>query len=348
MLEQIQRDLFALGARLADPVAQDRGRVTKAAVTAGRHRAARGLDRRARIAICRRCAGSSSPAARRAGAALHVARTICRRAERAHGRVSADATRSSRSCSIYMNRLSDLLFVMARAANHRAGDAGNRVVSAPTARRGRCAMPTASGWRGRTTRISRWPRVCCPRACARTSPPIYAFARRADDFADEPATAPRRAASPARRLAARASDAAAAGTVSAGSRADDLIFVAARAIPSRCRLPLSLSRRSAERVPPGRDDNALRDAGTTCWTTAGARQTRSAGWCCASPAIDDDAPRRCVGRRLHGAAADELLAGSRASTGGTDGSTCPADRASAQRGRLEAPRSSERPRRGRA
>src|SRR5205085_4783236 len=34
MLEQIQRDLFALGARLADPAHQIAGRVTKAAVTA--------------------------------------------------------------------------------------------------------------------------------------------------------------------------------------------------------------------------------------------------------------------------------------------------------------------------
>ena len=53
-----------------------------------------------------------------AGAWLHLARTICRRAERrviALGPGAAD-----RLVVVYLNRLSDLLFVMARAANHRA------------------------------------------------------------------------------------------------------------------------------------------------------------------------------------------------------------------------------------
>jgi len=53
-------------------------------------------------------------------AALHHARTVCRRAER---RVTALAARESVSPDVvhWLNRLADLLFVMARVANHRAG-----------------------------------------------------------------------------------------------------------------------------------------------------------------------------------------------------------------------------------
>ena len=51
--------------------------------------------------------------------ALHVARAICRRAERAMVGLGSDALESE--LLIYVNRLSDLLFVMGRAANHRAG-----------------------------------------------------------------------------------------------------------------------------------------------------------------------------------------------------------------------------------
>jgi cob(I)alamin adenosyltransferase len=53
------------------------------------------------------------------GAALHVARTVCRRAERAVLSLGTDSVEPI--VLIYLNRLSDLLFVMARAANHRAG-----------------------------------------------------------------------------------------------------------------------------------------------------------------------------------------------------------------------------------
>jgi len=60
------------------------------------------------------------PAGTPGAAQLHLCRTICRRAERAlvtlavHGPVSAEAL-------AYLNRLSDLLFTMARAANLRLG-----------------------------------------------------------------------------------------------------------------------------------------------------------------------------------------------------------------------------------
>ena len=53
------------------------------------------------------------------GASLHVARTICRRAERASSALDREQVESE--ILVYLNRLSDLLFVMARVANRRAG-----------------------------------------------------------------------------------------------------------------------------------------------------------------------------------------------------------------------------------
>jgi cob(I)alamin adenosyltransferase len=54
-----------------------------------------------------------------AGALLHVSRTVCRRAERRVIGLGAGAV--DPILIVYLNRLSDLLFVMARAVNHRAG-----------------------------------------------------------------------------------------------------------------------------------------------------------------------------------------------------------------------------------
>jgi cob(I)alamin adenosyltransferase len=57
-----------------------------------------------------------------AGAALHLARTVCRRAERAMvALLAGDKEAFEPDLLIYVNRLSDLLFVMARRANQRAG-----------------------------------------------------------------------------------------------------------------------------------------------------------------------------------------------------------------------------------
>jgi cob(I)alamin adenosyltransferase len=60
------------------------------------------------------------PGGTRAAALMHVARTVCRRAERA---VVALATKDALSPAsrMYLNRLSDLLFVVARALNRAAG-----------------------------------------------------------------------------------------------------------------------------------------------------------------------------------------------------------------------------------
>jgi cob(I)alamin adenosyltransferase len=120
MVETIQRDLFAVGARLADPSQRIADRVTKAAV---RPEAIAQLEQwidtlEAQLPPLRRfiLAGGSP-----AGAALHVARTVCRRAERRVVSLGDDAVEPE--IVAYLNRLSDLLFVMARAANHRAGAA---------------------------------------------------------------------------------------------------------------------------------------------------------------------------------------------------------------------------------
>ena len=121
MLEQIQKDLFALGARLADPARRLADRVSKAAI---------GADDIARLEQWIDRLEEELPPLRRfilaggapAGAALHVARTACRRAERAMvGLRLGDSEAFENDLLVYVNRLSDLLFVMARAANHRAG-----------------------------------------------------------------------------------------------------------------------------------------------------------------------------------------------------------------------------------
>ena len=56
------------------------------------------------------------PGGSEAAARLHVARTVCRRAER-EAIVAAGANTVNPRALVYLNRLSDLLFILARAAN---------------------------------------------------------------------------------------------------------------------------------------------------------------------------------------------------------------------------------------
>jgi cob(I)alamin adenosyltransferase len=116
-LMQIQRDLFAVGARLADPSEHIAGRVKKAFITdEDVARLEQLIDRYEQEPppLTRFILAGGAPA----GAALHVARTVCRRAER---RIVGLAPAADPLVIRYMNRLSDLLFVLARAVNHRAG-----------------------------------------------------------------------------------------------------------------------------------------------------------------------------------------------------------------------------------
>lgn len=118
MVIAVQRDLFALGARLADPAHKIAVRVSKVAIDdASVARLEAWIDAlEAALPPLRHfiLAGGTP-----AGAALHFARTVCRRAERAVLALGAAAVEPV--LLVYLNRLSDLLFVMARAANHRAG-----------------------------------------------------------------------------------------------------------------------------------------------------------------------------------------------------------------------------------
>ena len=117
VLETIQKELFAIGARLADPRSRIAERVTKVAVGGTDvARLEQTIDRLdAEVPVLRRfiLPGGSMP-----GALLHLGRTVCRRAERRVVGLGPDAV--DPIVIVYLNRLSDLLFVMARAANHRA------------------------------------------------------------------------------------------------------------------------------------------------------------------------------------------------------------------------------------
>src|SRR4029453_17804379 len=109
---------FAIGARLADPAGAVANRRAKAGVGPDDVGRLEGwIDSlEAELPALRRfiLAGGSS-----AGASLHVARTVCRRAERSMVVLGEDAFEAE--LLQYVNRLSDLLFTMARAVNRRAG-----------------------------------------------------------------------------------------------------------------------------------------------------------------------------------------------------------------------------------
>jgi cob(I)alamin adenosyltransferase len=118
MCLSLQRDLFALGARLADPAHKIARRVQKIVIDEQSVSRLEGwidaLD--TEIPPLRHFILSDGAPA---GAALHFARTVCRRAERSILSLGPEAVEPV--VVIYVNRLSDLLFTMARAANHRAG-----------------------------------------------------------------------------------------------------------------------------------------------------------------------------------------------------------------------------------
>jgi cob(I)alamin adenosyltransferase len=107
LLERVQNELFDVGADLSVPLdVENRLRVSQAEIDA--------LE-----AACDEWNADLPelksfvlPGGSEAAARLHLARAICRRAER-----DALAAGASRLAIVYLNRLSDLLFILARAAN---------------------------------------------------------------------------------------------------------------------------------------------------------------------------------------------------------------------------------------
>ncbi len=114
-LEEIQHDLFDLSADLCIPEGADIGGVTPLRVTAGQ-------TERLETQIDEVTAGLQPltsfilPGGSPASAWLHLARTVCRRVE-IDVIALASATEINSQVAIYLNRLSDLLFVLARACN---------------------------------------------------------------------------------------------------------------------------------------------------------------------------------------------------------------------------------------
>jgi len=124
LLGDVQRDLFALGAQLADPSATVGTKKAKAAIGAGHvERLEQAID--AREAELPPLAHFVLPGGGPLGATLHLARTVCRRAERAIVTLARHEAVDPRVLA-YVNRLADLLFVLARHENHRTGEAEDR------------------------------------------------------------------------------------------------------------------------------------------------------------------------------------------------------------------------------
>jgi cob(I)alamin adenosyltransferase len=120
LLDGIQRDLFAIGGRLATPEPQ---KVAKAI--------AKAVLPPERVASFEQAMDDAEgelpplrafvlPGGTPKAAALHLARTVCRRAERSVVRLAREDG-APPEILVYLNRLSDLLFTLARLANHRAG-----------------------------------------------------------------------------------------------------------------------------------------------------------------------------------------------------------------------------------
>jgi cob(I)alamin adenosyltransferase len=130
MLARLQNDLFDLGADLATPPAEaplpyEPLRMTQTQVD----RLEREIDRlNADLTPLR---SFVLPGGTPAAAALHLARTIARRAERLMVALAATEPVGAPSLK-YVNRLSDFLFVAARYVNHKAeGEGGGDVLWVP-------------------------------------------------------------------------------------------------------------------------------------------------------------------------------------------------------------------------
>jgi cob(I)alamin adenosyltransferase len=116
VLQSVQNDLFDVGADLCAPIVADPPwpalRITEAYIT----RVEGWCDEfNARLS---KLDSFILPGGAPGAALLHVSRTVCRRAERrVWALVEVDRERTSQLAAKYLNRLSDLLFILSRVAN---------------------------------------------------------------------------------------------------------------------------------------------------------------------------------------------------------------------------------------
>ncbi len=127
-LQRIQNDLFDLGADLAVPL-ETAGDAPRIRVGQARIDALEAWIDAANASL-QPLTSFILPGGNVLAAWLHLGRTVCRRAERATLRL-AERDALNPLCAVYLNRLSDLLFVLARAA---AGD--DEVLWVPTKEQG--------------------------------------------------------------------------------------------------------------------------------------------------------------------------------------------------------------------
>ncbi|MGI9558114.1 MAG: cob(I)yrinic acid a,c-diamide adenosyltransferase [Thermodesulfobacteriota bacterium] len=111
---EIQNDLFILGSDLASPAGVDSPRIDESRA----EKLEAWIDRH--LEQMETLKEFILPAGKPAGAFFHLSRSICRRAERSTVALMKKE-KTSQAAAIYLNRLSDLLFVLARAANIRDG-----------------------------------------------------------------------------------------------------------------------------------------------------------------------------------------------------------------------------------
>lgn len=117
IIDRIQNELFDLGADLATPRSQSSKSIKRIEAKDSKHleKEIDQLEEHLKPLKTFILPGGSPVAAR-----LHFARTVCRRAERSVVRLSRNEDIGD-GITIYLNRLSDLLFVLARYANHATG-----------------------------------------------------------------------------------------------------------------------------------------------------------------------------------------------------------------------------------
>lgn len=119
LLESIQHDLFDLGADLCTPIEKDEQPGAALRITAERVTALEAVidQYNAHLAPLN---SFVLPGGTRLGAELHLARTVCRRSERVVALLlEVEPEQTSPLTMQYLNRLSDLLFVLSRFVNNK-------------------------------------------------------------------------------------------------------------------------------------------------------------------------------------------------------------------------------------